>query len=1036
MNRPDEPYAATPTVSENGTGDQASAVDDPRVIAAVEEYLAALEAGLRPNRQQFLARHPQEIAQALAECLDGLEMVQSAGAGLQPRPVGAPPQVLGDFRIVREIGRGGMGVVYEAEQISLRRRVALKILSAVGGLDDRQLQRFRTEAQAAGALHHPHIAPVYAVGSEQGVHYYAMQFIDGPSLASVIAGRRRQEGLSPRIPIGHYGLSARPAPLSGAESDSATVYRPLDRLEQALVGATASPNDPLAAASLPDGREYWQAVARLGIEAAEALDHAHQEGIVHRDIKPANLLLDGRGQLWVVDFGLARLPTDTGLTMTGDLVGTLRYMSPEQALAKRAVVDHRTDVYSLGATLYELLTLTPAFPGNDRPDVLRRIADEEPPAPRRLDRVIPVELETIVLKAMAKAPTDRYATAQDLADDLRRFMEDRPILARRPSPAQRARRWARRHQGLVVSVVTAAIVLVLGLALGYASQKQRLAEKEKEAREEVQAALSEKLVQHARAVRGEHRPGYRTEVWDDLHKAVKLTAPDEDRAAVAAEILACLGDPIGLPTLKDPDAPRAFPPPPPVQADGSRQVKTPDGKVQAVAGGDVVTLLVSDVPPVASPRGQVNELRFSGDGSLLAAGCEQGFVIWDVAGLNLRASIGGGSVFSLAFHPKGRLLATVGRKVDVWSLSSFRLVASMPMPDPALDVEFSADGQLLLGFVNGKAKYGWPVGDTPEKRRLEGHQKGVPGVAFSPDGRLLASVSKDKVVKIWDAATGRLLHTCQKHTREVECLAFSPDGRLLATGDLLGTVNVWDPTSGALLAQPPGSGTDLGDIWRLQFDAAGKTLAAAGMKGVAAWTVRPREGGVTFEQRVNLPTAEVSDVAMRPDGSALVFLARAKPDQPAHLHRYDLHQKAAPRQMDAPVWGHPRSLYFDPAGRLLTYLTPEGRLGRWDWEKGAALPAADIGQPVYQIALSPDGRRVATASPDRSIVICDLETGKRLLALPPEEGDIWSLAWSPDGRRLAVGLSDGGLAVWDLEKVRARLAEFDIDLPWKSAAKN
>jgi serine/threonine protein kinase/WD40 repeat protein len=1024
MNRPDEPHAATPTVSETGTGDQASAVDDPRVIAAVEEYLAALEAGLRPNRQQFLARHPQEIAQALAECLDGLEMVQSAGAGLQPRPVGAPPQVLGDFRLVREVGRGGMGVVYEAEQISLQRRVALKILSAAGGLDDRQLQRFRTEAQAAGALHHPNIAPVYAVGSEQGVHYYAMQFIDGPSLAAVIAGRRRQADLSPRIPIGHYGLSARPA---ADVADRGSKIE--DRNESAVLDLRSAIRDPRFP-HLPDGREFWQTAARLGIEAAEALDHAHQQGIVHRDIKPANLLLDDHGRLWVVDFGLARLPTDAGLTMTGDLVGTLRYMSPEQALAKRAVVDHRTDVYSLGATLYELVTLTPAFPGNDRPDVLRRIADEEPPAPRRLDRAIPVDLETIVLKAMAKAPTERYATAQELADDLRRFLEDQPILARRPSPAQRARRWARRHQGLVVSVVAAAVVLVVGLALGYASRQQK-------ARREVEAVLSEKLVQHARAVRGEHLPGYRTEVWDDLHKAVRLMAPDKDRAPVAAEVLACLGDPIGLPRVKDPDAPRAFPAPPPAKADEFQEIQASNGRARAEVRGNQVWLYANDLPPriEKSPTGHVNQLRFSGDGSLLAAGCEQGFVVWDVPGLNLRASIGGGSVFSLAFHPGGRLLATAGRKVEVWSLTSFRLVASMPMPDPALQVEFSADGQLLLGFVDGKAKYGWPVGDTPEKRRLDGHQKGVPGVAFSPDGRLLVSVSQDKAVKIWDAATGRLLHTCRGHSDTIECVAFSPDGRLLATGDLLGTVNVWDPTSGALLAQPPGSGTELGDLGRLQFDATGKTLAAAGTNGIATWAFRRREGGVTFEQRAHLATSGVFDLAIRPDGSALVFLARTKPDQPPHLYRYDLDQKAAPRQLDAPVWVRPRALHFNPAGRLLIYMAPEDRLGRWDWEKGTALPAADTGQPVYQIALSPDGRHVATANPDRSIVICELETGKRLLALPPEEGDVWSLAWSPDGKRLAVGLSDGGLAVWDLGEIRARLAEFGIDLPWKPAAK-
>jgi tetratricopeptide (TPR) repeat protein len=231
------------------------------------------------------------------------------------------------------------------------------------------------------------------------------------------------------------------------------------------------------------------------VQAAEALDHAHQAGIVHRDVKPANLLLDGRGNLWVTDFGLAHVQHgDASLTATGDVVGTLRYMSPEQALAKRVVIDHRTDVYSLGATLYELLTLQPAFRGSDRQELLRQIAFEEPTPPRRIEKAIPAELETIVLKAMAKSPTERYATAQELADDLQRFQQDRPIWARRPTLGQRLRRWCRRHKPVVWA--TAAVIVMTVLLGGGAGlwwlQKRAAAQREVELALEEAIRLQEK----------------------------------------------------------------------------------------------------------------------------------------------------------------------------------------------------------------------------------------------------------------------------------------------------------------------------------------------------------------------------------------------------------------------------------------------------------------------------------------------------------------------------------------------------------------
>jgi serine/threonine protein kinase len=456
---PTDPSAAdpgVPRVSEPAGG-------DARLARALEEYCDAAERGEAPDRELFLRRHA-DIADALAECLDGLEFVHAAvPAGLGspggPKAETAPPGSgsagvpLGDFEIVREVGRGGMGVVYEAVQLSLGRRVALKVLPFAGALDPRQLHRFKTEAQAAARLHHTHIVPVFAVGCERGVHYYAMQYIEGQSLAAVIQDLRRSTGLKVDAFTLHGGGSTLPPAAARAGRASAA-------------GTETGPRAGVVTDRSVRSAGHVRAVVRLAVQAAEALDYAHRRGVTHRDVKPANLLVDGDQNLWVADFGLARFRGDAGMTGSGDLLGTLRYMSPEQALAKHALIDHRTDIYSLGVTLYELLTLEPAFTGTDREQLLRQVAFDEPRRPRRLNRAVPAELQTIVLKAAAKDPGARYATAQEFADDLRRFLENKPIRARRPSLGQVAAKWARRHRGVVTGVGVAALAgLLLALAI-------------------------------------------------------------------------------------------------------------------------------------------------------------------------------------------------------------------------------------------------------------------------------------------------------------------------------------------------------------------------------------------------------------------------------------------------------------------------------------------------------------------------------------------------------------------------------------------
>jgi serine/threonine protein kinase/tetratricopeptide (TPR) repeat protein len=417
---------------------------DSAAALLVEELIDKLQAG-EVDVEGFLAAHP-EHADTLRRLLPALRALADLSSSASEEHGActsdlAPLGELGDFRIVREIGRGGMGVVYEAEQMSLCRRVALKMLPFAAALEPKQLQRFRNEALAAASLHHQHIIPIHAVGCERGIHFYVMQFVEGCTLAQLIKALQPAEDQS------------------AAETAATLDVQPGSRSATlALAGLSTD-------RSQPPGRPYYRRVAELMVQAAEALEHAHGLGIVHRDVQPGNLLVDQAGKLWVGDFGLARFGAGAGLTMSGDLLGTLRYMAPEQAMARHGLVDHRADVYSLGATLYELLTLRPAVTGTERAEVLRQVAFEEPLPPRKLDRAIPVELETIALKALEKNPAERYGTAQELADDLRQFLEDRPIRARRPSLVLRSRKWARRHRAVVTAAAVVAVLALLGSTL-------------------------------------------------------------------------------------------------------------------------------------------------------------------------------------------------------------------------------------------------------------------------------------------------------------------------------------------------------------------------------------------------------------------------------------------------------------------------------------------------------------------------------------------------------------------------------------------
>jgi serine/threonine protein kinase len=416
---------------------------------------------------------------------------------------------LGDFEIVREIGRGGMGVVYEARQLSLNRKVALKVLSGGLGLTAKVVQRFQREAEAAARLHHTNIVPVYATGEEDGTHFYAMELIDGSSLDQVI---RQLRASRERPPPAEKPISpdlAQTGPyVEGASS----------------CGVTAGLNS----SSLGSGSGYFDMVARMVAEVADALAYAHQQGVIHRDIKPSNLLLSPAGRLSVNDFGLARLLEQPGMTLTGEFVGTPAYMSPEQITAGRTPLDHRSDIYSLGATLYELLTLQPPFTGKQRDQVLAQILHKEPKAPRKVNAQVPVDLETICLKCLEKDPDRRYQTAGALAEDLRRYVNRFAISARRAGPLTRLKKWAKRNPAVAGAGL---IVLIAVAAAGFfawraeAEKRQRLADEQRRAEERT-----------AEQRRAAIERGMTAALGADLGAADKAVADAEQLGASAGEV--------------------------------------------------------------------------------------------------------------------------------------------------------------------------------------------------------------------------------------------------------------------------------------------------------------------------------------------------------------------------------------------------------------------------------------------------------------------------------------------------------------------
>lgn len=463
---------------------------DPLEMLAAD-FVERQRKGERVSIEQYAAEHP-ELAEEIQElfptivAMERLKLQQEKSGSGQASLGPVKLERLGDYRILREIGRGGMGIVFEAEQESLARRVAIKVLPRHALLDEEHLKRFERETRIAANLHHTNIVPVFGVGEQDGFHYFVMQYIEGVSLDRAIEQLNRDHRRE------DVEETEDDRPVVRAKTDLSLLKKIVKHAFHESVGKAAAKEGSIPGYG-PMRSFYWRRMAKIGMQAARALDYAHAQGTLHRDIKPANLLLDAQSVVWISDFGVAKALESEDVTQTGDLTGTLRYVAPERFQGRE---DARSDLYSLGLTLYELLTLRPAYGDSNRTRLIHCITREEPTPPRKIVPGIPRDLETVVFTAIARNPDHRYPTAGALADDLQRFLEDRPVQARRVTSLERVWRWSRRNP-LVAGLAAAVLVLLLLVAavsgVGYMNTKAanirvtKALKGEKEQREKAQA---------------------------------------------------------------------------------------------------------------------------------------------------------------------------------------------------------------------------------------------------------------------------------------------------------------------------------------------------------------------------------------------------------------------------------------------------------------------------------------------------------------------------------------------------------------------
>lgn len=1012
---------------------------------ALFEELLALELEYRRLRgetltfEHYAARYPDQLdilrnawsaprGETTRRVKDNVPLPQA----FPPDSSDAGPRRFGDYLLVRKLGQGGMGVVYEARQLSLNRTVALKMIRAGEFADAEERLRFQNEVETVSRLDHPGIVPIMEVGAVGDQRYYSMKLVAGGNLAEQ---------------LGRYTGD-------------------------------------------------FKATALLMIGVAEAVHHAHQRGVLHRDLKPANILIDADGRPHVSDFGLAKWSGKEGtITVSGEIMGSPAYMAPEQASGDRAAITTATDVYGLGAVLYTVLAGRPPFVGESVLDTLDQVRDRVPDSATKSNPRVPRDLDLICRTCLEKDPRRRYSSAIALAEDLGRWLAGRPIAARRVGVITRSWMWCKRRPGLA-ALTAALIVALAGGFFGVASQWRRAQNNFQLASRanadlktantglrRTQAVLRRTLyAAHMNLVQNAWESNSIGRVRDLLDQA--RPAPDEfDRRGFEWYYWQRLSQ-TELHTFKGLEtdlAPVTFSP------DG-RWVAAAD-KLGLIKAWDCVT--GKEVLSIKAHPAAIRSLAFSPSGKqIVSAGLDHRAKIWDVAtrALKLEFAGHGGPITCAAYSPDGLRIVTSSwdKTAKVWDAASgkvwltleghsarLRAVAFSPdgrkiatgsfdhtikiwdasrganlytlkgHTDVVGGLAFSADSRRLASASNDRTIRVWDVPTGALELTLKGHTNWVHGVAFSPDGRRLASAGWDRTVRLWDAVKGDELLSFKGHTDNVMSVAFNPDGRRVASCSSDNTVKVWESLANGETQVLRDHGEKVRD---LAFSADGSRLvsvddagavyvwdAESGREAILPFKVSPAIHSVSFGPdgrfafdsgglvqvrdsstgrellKFGKGAAPISRVASRPDGQRIACA------QGKDIKIWDPNEATIVRELT----GHSdliASLAYSPDGTRIVSADEVGHLKIWDADNGRALHSIGNPTPVaelHAVAFSPSGRRIATAGRDGMARVIDAESGRELVVLKGHIGAVYDVAFSPDGRRIATCARDQTVKLWD-----------------------